>query len=178
MIPVPGFEEIATDPEFHNIFAAIGIIIASVSFFYPTYFRRKSVLARGLAETIRVIESREARTARTKLLVKYSKNSEFPKEELEHSADRVRNDLLLIQNMFDEKALSHKTFQSLFAVKIVSTIKAYEQFMKEFYPSLPIEPQIKKLYKNSYRWYMTHTKQKISGKMSGNIEDLWDKLGL
>ena len=175
---IPGIEEITTDPQYHNLFAAIGIIVASVSFFYPTYFRRKSAMARGLAETIRILEGKESRTARTKLLLKYSQNSEIPKEDLEKSAERVRNDLLLIQNMFYEKALSHKTFQSLYAVKIVSIVKAYEHFMKEFYPSLPIEQPIRKLYKNSYRWYMTHTKQKISGKMSGNVEDLWDKLGL
>ena len=175
---VPGFDEIASSSEFGFLFVVASAMIASFTFFYPTYFRRKSTLGRGLSETIRILESNDSHKARLVFYSKYKKNEPVEKDELEKSAERIRDDLLLIQNMFDEKALPHKVFQRMYSRKLVRVISSYAEFMKEFYPSIEVEPEIKKLYKNSYKWANLHSKDKISKEFEGGLEDLWDKVGL
>jgi len=173
-----GFDEIASNPEYGLLFVAIAVMVSSFTFLYPIYIQRKSALARGLSETIRILESNESHKARLVFYSKYEQNENINEDELEKSAEKIRNDLLLIQNMFDEKALPHKVFQIMYAKKLVKIINSYVQFMKEFYPSFEIEPEIRKLYKNSYKWHKLHSKDKFSKEFEGGLEDLWDKVGL
>ena len=175
---VPGFDEVASNPEYGLLFIAIAVMVSSFTFFYPTYFRRKSALARGLSETIRILETNESHKARLMFYSKYEKNENIDEEKLKKNVEKIRNDLLLIQNMFDEKALPHKVFQNMYAKKLLKIITFYVQYMKEFYPSLEIESEIKKLYKNSYKWNKLNSKDTFSNEFEGEWEDLWDKLGL
>lgn len=169
--------ELTGNTDLQVLLGAFAIIATTVTFFAPTYFRRKSALARGLSETIRILESNDSRNARLALYYKYQKNKEIQEEELKNSAERVRNDLLMVQTMFREKALPSKVFESLYSIKIVRTIENYFEFMKEFHPELEIEFPIRKLFKKSYRWYKRESKDKVSQHFEGRAEDLWDRIG-
>ena len=92
--------ELTTDPELHNLITGIAIIATAISFFAPTYFSRKSALMRGLTETIRIVESNDSHQARRLLYLKYQKNKPIGEEELKNSAEKVRNDILIIHTMF------------------------------------------------------------------------------
>ena len=171
-------EELTTNTDLQILLGGLAIIATTLTFFAPTYFRRKSALAGGLSETIRILESNEARNARLALYFKYQKNKDVEEEELINSAEKVRDDLLMVQTMFMEKALSSKVFESLYSIKMVRTIENYSKFMKEFSPELEVEMPIRKLFKKSYRWYKRESKDKVSKEFEGRIEDLWDRIGL
>ena len=170
--------EFASDPQLHALITGIAIIATAFTFFAPTYYRRKSALARGLSETIRILETNESHNARHVLYLKYQKNKDVQEDVLKKSAEKVRNDLLMIQTMFIEKALASKVFESLYSIKMVRTIENYFEFMNEFHPELEVELPIKKLFKKSYRWYKRESKVQVSKEFEGKVEDMWDRLGL
>ncbi len=167
--------EVATNPEIHTLITAIAIIGTTLTFFAPTYFQRKSALARGLTETIRILESNKSHNARKMLYLKYQKNKEVNEEELKNSAEQVRNDLLMVQTMHREKAIASKAFHKLYSRKIFRTIENYFKFMEEFYPSHEVELPIKKLFKNAYRWHKRENKN--SREFDAHLEDMWDRMG-
>lgn len=167
--------DVATNPEFHTLITAIAIIGTALTFLAPIYYKRKSALARGLSETIRILESNKSHNARKMLYLKYQKNKEIDEEELKDSAEQVRNDLLMVQTMQREKAIASKAFHKLYSRKIFRTIENYFKFMEEFYPSHEVELPIKKLFQNSYRWHKRE--HKTSRELDAHLEDMWDKIG-
>jgi len=175
---IPGIDEIAESSEYGFVFVIIAAIVSSFTLFYPIYFRRKRDLVRGLSETIRILESNESHKARMMFYSKYEKNEKVSKEELEKSAEKIRSDLLLIKNMLNEKAVPHKILKSMYAEEFVKIINYYIEFMDEFHPDIKVEPKITKLYKNSYRWNKINSKNKVSKIIEGEVENMWDKMGL
>ena len=170
--------EFTGNTELHILITAIALIATTITFFAPTYYRTKSSLARGLSETIRILESNDSHHARRILYLKYQKNKQIDEEELKNSAEKVRNDLLMVETMFEEKALASKVFHSIYTIKIFRTIENYFKFMEEFYPSLQVELPIRKLFKKSYRWYKRESAHLATRKIDSKIEDLWDRIGL
>ena len=135
-------------------------------------------MVKGLSETIRIFENNESHKARMVFYSKYEKNEKVSKEELEKSAEKVRSDLIFIKNMLIEKAVPHKILKSMYAEELVKIINYYVQFMKEFHPSIEVDPKIRKLYKNIYRWHKINSENKVSKIFEDEVENIWDKLGL
>ena len=178
-IPFLGIDssEVTGNSELHILITAIAIIGTTITFFAPTYYRTKSSLARGLSETIRILESNDSHRARRMLYLKYQKNKQIEEEELKNSAEKVRNDLLMIQTMLVEKALAPKVFHSIYSMKIFRTIENYIKFMEEFHPSFQVELPIRKLFKKAYRWHKRDSADKATRKIDSRVEDLWDRIG-
>ena len=172
---VPTIEQIFVSTEWEFLFAGIAMIVSAFSFFYPTYFRRKTSAAKGMVEVIRILESNSSRNARRMLRANYEEKTNLEKNELEKHAIDVKADFLLVQNMIDEKVLSRPVFQRIYSEVMVKTINSYESFLKEFHPSQEMDKQIVKLYKNSYKWYKMNSK--VSQSMEQKYEDIMDKIG-
>ena len=135
-------------------------------------------MGRGLTEAIRILEADDSWRARRILILKYEKKLEPSEIELKKSAEKVRNDLIMIQSWLEEKSAPKMVFQNLYSGVIVTMIEAYTMYMEEFYPSIQIEAPIKKLYKGSLRWFKYQSKDAATRRFRDDVANIWDKLGL
>jgi len=168
---------LAEDPSMQFVGMAIAMGLTAFAFFYPTYYSRRQNMGRGLNEAIRILETNHSWRARRILILKYEKKLEPNEKELKQSAEKVRNDLIMIQSWIEEKGVPRVVLQDLYSGVFVKMIEAYVKFMEEFYPTAQIERPIRKLYKSSYRWYKRH--QDVVSKHFEEVSvNIWDKLGL
>jgi len=168
---------LATEPSMQFVGIAIAIGLTTFSFFYPTFYSRRQNMGRGLSEAIRILESDDSWRARRILVLKYQKKLEPKENDLKQSAEKVRNDLIMIQSWIEEKGVPRAVLQQLYSGVFSKMIESYVQFMDEFYPTAQIERPIKKLYKSSSRW--RKLKSNVASKQFENISaNLWDKLGI
>ena len=166
------------DPAFQFVGMAIAMGVTAFAFFYPTYFSRKQNMGRGLSEAIRILEADDSWRARRTLVLKYEKKLEPNEKDLKQSAEKVRNDLIMIQSWIEEKGVPKMVLQNLYSGVFLKMIEAYVKFMEEFYPTAQIERPIRKLYKSSSRWYNLHSKD-VATKTLGEVTvNVWDKLGI
>jgi len=165
-----------TDPEWQFVGMAVAMGLTAFAFFYPTYFSRRQNMGRGLSEAIRILETDDSWRARRILILKYHGKLVPNEKHLKKSAEKVRNDLLMIQSWIEEKGVPTKVLQELYSGIFVKMIEVYVKFMKEFYPTAQIERPIRKLFKSSYRYHKHHSK--TTRVMEDVALNLWDKLGL
>ena len=165
------------DPAFKFVGMAIAMGVTAFAFFYPTYFSRKQNMGRGLSEAIRILEADDSWRARRILILKYEKKLEPNEKDLEKSAEKVRNDLIMIQSWIEEKGVPRLILQNLYSGVFVKIIEAYVKFMEEFYPTAKIEHPIRKLYKSSYKWHKLQSKDVASKRFEHVMVNLWDKFG-
>jgi len=168
---------IIEDPAFEFVGIAIAVGVSAFAFFYPTYFSRKQNMGRGLSEAIRILEADDSWRARRILILKYEKKLEPNEKDLEKSAEKVRNDLIMIQSWIEEKGVPRLILQNLYSGVFLKMIEAYVKFMGEFYPTAQIEYPIRKLYKSSYRWHKHQSKGVVSKEFENVAANLWDKFG-
>ncbi len=169
---------LAADPAFESIAIALAIGLTSFSFFYPTFFSRRQNMGRGLNEAIRILEADDSWRARRILILKYEKKLEPNEKDLKQSAEKVRNDLIMIQSWIEEKGVPKMVLLNLYSGIFVKMIEVYAKFMEEFYPTAQIERPIRKLYKSSYRWYKRHSKGVVTKHFEDVTANVWDKLGI
>jgi len=169
---------LATEPSTQFVGVAVAIGLTTFSFFYPTYYSRIQNMGRGLNEVIRILETHDSWSARRILVFKYEKRLEPKENDLKQSAEKVRNDLIMIQSWIEEKAVAKTVLLNLYSGVFLKMIESYVQFMEEFYPTAQIERPIKKLYKSSYRRHKHQSKDVVSKQFENVAEGLWDKLGI
>jgi len=166
------------DPAYQFVGMAVAMGVTAFAFFYPTYFSRKQNMGRGLSEVIRILEADDSWRARRTLVLKYEKKLEPNEKDLKQSAEKVRNDLIMIQSWIEEKGVPKMVLQNLYSGVFLKMIEAYVKFMEEFYPTAQIERPIRKLYKSSYRWHKHHSQDVVSKHFEDVTANIWDKLGL
>ena len=177
MAGIPGLQEFFDGHNLHFLFILIASSVSAFSFFYPTYYQKRSSMANALRDLITILESNESRHARAALVAKY--DDEFEEDEdadLDKSANRIRGDLLLIQSMIDEKSIPRNVFQNLYSERMVRIILCYRSYMHEHHPDLEPEKPIKKLYKNSYRWKKFESRGKLTKQFESLHLELEDKI--
>ncbi len=167
---------VSDDPSLQFVGMAIAMGLTAFAFFYPTYYSRKQNMGRGLSEAIRILETNDSWRARRILYLKYDGKLVPNEKNLKKSAEKVRNDLLMIQSWIEEKGLPTKVLQELYSGIFVKMIEVYVKFMEEFHPTAQIERPIRKLFKSSYRYHKHHSK--TTRVMEDVALNLWDKLGL
>ncbi len=167
---------VSDDPSLQFVGMAIAMGLTAFAFFYPTYFSRRQNMGRGLSEAIRILETDDSWRARRILILKYDEKLVPNEKNLKNSAEKVRNDLLMIQSWIEEKGLPTKVLQELYSGIFVKMIEVYVKFMEEFYPTAQIERPIRKLFKSSYRYHKHQSK--TTRVMEDAALNLWDKLGL
>jgi len=168
----------ATDPATQFVGMAIAMGVTAFAFFYPTFASRRQNMGRGLNEAIRILEADDSWRARRILILKYEKKLEPNEKDLKKSAEKVRNDLIMIQSWVEEKGVPVVVLGKLYSGVFVKMIEAYVKFMDEFYPTAQIERPIKKLYKHAYRYYKHLSKNVVSKGFEDTAYNLWDKLGI
>ena len=168
----------AAEPSLYFVVIAISTGITAFAFFYPTYFSRRQNMGRGLSEAIRILEADDSWRARRILVLKYEKKFETNEMELKKSVEKVRNDLIMIQSLIEEKGVPTMILQELYSGVFVKMIEAYVKYMEEFHPTAQIERPIRKLFKSSYKWYKNQSKDVVSKGFENFSVSLWDKLGL
>ena len=166
-----------TDPEWQFVGMAIAMGLTAFAFFYPTYFSRRQNMGRGLSEAIRILEADDSWRARRILILKYEKKLEPNEKDLKKSAEKVRNDLIMIQSWIEEKGVPKMVLQNLYSGVFLKMIEAYVKFMEEFYPTAQIEFPIRKLYKSSYKWRKHQSKGVVSKEFEDVAVRLYDKFG-
>jgi len=166
------------DPSMQFVGVAISLGLTAFAFFYPTYFSRRQNMGRGLNEAIRILETNDSWRARRILILKYEKKLEPNEKDLKQSAEKVRNDLIMIQSWIEEKGVPILVLQNLYSGVFVKMIESYAKFMEEFYPTAQIERHIRKLYKRSHRWHKQHSKDVVSKTLEDLSANVWDKLGI
>ena len=167
---------VSDDPSLKFIGMAIAMGLTAFAFFYPTYYSRRQNMGRGLSEAIRILETDDSWRARRILILKYDGKLVPNEKNLKNSAEKVRNDLLMIQSWIEEKGLPMQVLLELYSGIFVKMIEVYVKFMEEFYLTAQIERPIRKLFKSSYRYHKPQSKTtKVMGDTALN---LWDKLGL
>jgi hypothetical protein len=169
---------IAEDPATQIIGIAFAIGVSTFSFFYPTFYSRKQNMGRGLSEIIRILEADDSWRARRILTLKYEKKLEPKEKDLKQSADKVRNDLIMIQSWIEEKAVPTMILQNLYSGVFVKMIEAYVKYMEEFHPTAQIERPIRKLYKHSSKWSNLESKDVVTKQFEKIVVNVYDKLGL
>jgi len=169
---------IVEDPSTQIIGIAIAIGVTAFTFFYPTFYSRKQNMGRGLSEVIRILEADDSWRARRILVLKYEKKLEPKEKDLKQSAEKVRNDLIMIQSWVEEKGVPRLVLLNLYSGVFLKMIEAYVKLMEEFYPTAQIERPIRKLYKNSYSWYKHQSKDVVSKEFESVAWNLWDKFGM
>lgn len=165
------------DPAFKFVGMAIAMGVTAFAFFYPTYFSRKQNMGRGLSEAIRILEADDSWRARRILVLKYKKKFEPNEKDLKKSVEKVRNDLIMIQSLIEEKGVPRLILQNLYSGVFLKMIEVYVKFMEEFYPTAQIELPIRKLYKSSYRMHKHQSKGVASKDFEDVAMNLWDKFG-
>jgi len=135
-------------------------------------------MGRGLNEAIRILEANDSWKARRTLVLKYEKKLEPNEKDLKQSAEKVRNDLIMIQSWIEEKGVPRMVLQNLYSGVFLKMIEVYVKFMEEFYPTAQIERPIRKLYKSSYRWHKHHSKGVVTKHFEDVSVNIWDKLGI
>jgi hypothetical protein len=165
------------DPSFQFVGMAIAMGLTAFAFFYPTYFSRKQNMGRGLSEVIRILEADDSWRARRTLILKYEKKLETNEKDLKQSAEKVRNDLIMIQSWIEEKGVPRLVLQNLYSGVFLKMIEVYVKFMEEFYPTAQIEHPIRKLYKSSYKWRKHQSKGAVSKEFESVTVGLYDKFG-
>jgi hypothetical protein len=173
--PLEAFDQ---DPEIHTILIGIAIMFSSFHFFYPVFYSRKQNLARGLFEAIRIMETNGSRLARQNLFAKYEKNLKINETDLKKSGEKVRSNLLMLQNWMQQKGIPRKTILDFYSYRLYRSITCYLKFLEEFYPNHEIEPQIKQLYKNCHRRYKHKSSNVLVRNSERAIEGLLDKFGM
>jgi len=168
---------IVEDPAFQFVGMAIAMGLTAFAFFYPTYFSRRQNMGRGLSEVIRIFEADDSWRARRILVLNYEKKLETNEKDLKQSAEKVRNDLIMIQSWIEEKGVPRLILQNLYSGVFLKMIEVYVKFMEEFYPTAQIELPIRKLYKSSYRWHKHQSKDVVSKEFEDVAVRLWDKFG-
>ena len=168
---------LVADPHMHFVGIGIAMGVTTFSFFYPTYFSRRQNMGRGLSEVIRILEADDSWRARRTLVLKYEKKLEPNEKDLKQSAEKVRNDLIMIQSWIEEKAVSRVVLQNLYSGVFLKMMEVYVKFMEEFYPTAQIERPIRKLYKSSYKWHKHQSKDVVSKEFEDVIANLRDKFG-
>ncbi len=166
------------DPSYQFVGMAIAMGVTAFAFFYPTYFSRRQNMGRGLSEAIRILEADDSWRARRILVLNYEKKFETNEMELKKSVEKVRNDLIMIQSLIEEKGVPTMILQELYSGVFVKMIEAYVKYMEEFHPTAQIERPIRKLYKSSYKWHKHHSQDVVSKHFEEVTADIWDKLGL
>jgi len=166
------------EPSTQFVGVAIAIALTAFTFFYPTYYSRRQNMGRGLNEAIRILEANDSWRARRILVLKYEKKLEPNEKDLKQSAEKVRNDLIMIQSWIEEKGVPTLVLQNLYSGVFLKMIVIYVKFMEEFYPTAQIERPIRKLYKSSYRWHKHHSQDVVSKQFEEVAANLWDKLGI
>jgi len=166
------------DPAFQFVGMAIAMGLTAFAFFYPTYFSRRQNMGRGLSEVIRILEADDSWRARRILVLKYEKKLEPNEKDLKQSAEKVRNDLIMIQSWIEEKGVPRLILQNLYSGVFLKMIEVYVKFMEEFYPTAQIEHPIRKLYKSSYKWRKHQSKGVVSKEFQDVTVRLYDKFGL
>ena len=169
---------VAEDPATQIIGIAFAIGVSTFSFFYPTFYSRKQNMGRGLSEIIRILEADDSWRARRILTLKYEKKLEPKEKDLKQSADKVRNDLIMIQSWKEEKAVPTMILQNLYSGIFVKILEAYVKFMEEFYPTAQIESPIRKLYKSFHSWHKRQSKGVASKEIEDVTANIWDKFGI
>jgi len=167
---------VSDDPSLQFVGMAIAMGLTAFAFFYPTYFSRRQNMGRGLSEAIRILETDDSWRARRILILKYDGKLVPNEKHLKKSAEKVRNDLLMIQSWIEEKGVPTKVLQELYSGIFVKMVEVYVKFMEEFYPTAQIERPIRKLFKSSYRYHKHQSK--TTRVMEDAALNLWDKLGL
>jgi len=167
----------AAEPSLYFVVIALSTGITAFAFFYPTYFSRRQNMGRGLSEAIRILEADDSWRARRVLILKYEKKLEPNEMELKKSVEKVRNDLIMIQSLIEEKGVPRMVLQELYSGVFVKMIEAYVKYMEEFHPTAQIERPIRKLYKTSNIWYKSQTKDVVSKRFVHDVANVWDKLG-
>lgn len=165
------------DPAFQFIGMAIAMGLTAFAFFYPTYFSRRQNMGRGLSEVIRILEADNSWRARRTLILKYEKKLETNEKDLKQSAEKVRNDLIMIQSWVEEKGVPKLVLQNLYSGVFLKMIEVYVKFMEEFYPTAQIEHPIRKLYKSSYKWRKYQSKGGVTKEFQDITVRLNDKFG-
>ena len=165
------------DPSFQFVGMAIAMGVTAFAFFYPTYFSRKQNMGRGLSEAIRILEADDSWRARRTLVLKYEKKLEPNEKGLNQSVEKVRNDLIMIQSLIEEKGVPRLILQNLYSGVFLKMIEVYVKFMEEFYPTAQIEHPIRKLYKSSYKWRKYQSKGVVSKEFEDVTVRLYDKFG-
>jgi len=166
------------DPAFQFVGMAIAMGVTAFAFFYPTYFSRRQNMGRGLSEAIRILEANDSWRARRTLVLKYEKKLEPNEKDLKQSAEKVRNDLIMIQSWIEEKGVPRLILQNLYSGVFLKMIEVYVKFMEEFYPTAQIEHPIRKLYKSSYKWHKYQSKGVVSKEFQDVAVRLYDKFGM
>jgi hypothetical protein len=166
------------DPAFKFVGMAIAMGVTAFAFFYPTYFSRKQNMGRGLSEVIRILEADDSWRARRILVLKYEKKLEPNEKDLKKSVEKVRNDLIMIQSLIEEKGVPKMVLQNLYSGVFLKMTEAYVKFMEEFHPTAQIEHPIRKLYKSSYKWRKYQSKGVVSKEFEDVTVRLYDKFGL
>ena len=167
----------ATDPATQFVGMAIAMGVTAFAFFYPTFASRRQNMGRGLNEAIRILEADDSWRARRILILKYEKKLEPNEKDLKKSAEKVRNDLIMIQSWIEEKGVPKMVLQNLYSGVFLKMIEAYVKFMEEFYPTAQIEFPIRKLYKSSYKWRKHQSKGVVSKEFEDVAVRLYDKFG-
>ncbi len=167
-----------TDPEWQFVGMAIAMGLTAFAFFYPTYYSRRQNMGRGLSEAIRILEADHSWRARRILILKYDGKLVPNEKHLKKSAEKVRNDLIMVESWVEEKAVPMKVLGDLYSGVFVKMIVAYVKYMEEFHPTAQIERPIRKLFKSSDRWYKHQSKDVVSKGFVNISVNLWDKLGL
>jgi len=166
--------DLTEDPAWKFIGMGIAMGITAFAFFYPTYYSRRQNMGRGLSEAIRILEADHSWRARRILILKYDGKLVPNEKHLKESAEKVRDDLIMIQGWIEEKGVPMKVLEDLYSGVFVKMIEAYVKYMEEFYPTAQIERPIRKLFKHSYRWYKHHSKNVVSKQFDNIAVNLWD----
>jgi len=135
-------------------------------------------MGRGLSEAIRILEADDSWRARRILVLKYEKKLETNEMELKKSVEKVRNDLIMIQSLIEEKGVPTMILQELYSGVFVKMIEAYVKYMEEFHTTAQIERPIRKLFKSSSRWHKRESQNVVSKRFVRDTANVWDKLGL
>jgi len=106
---------LATEPSMQFVGMAVAIGVTTFSFFYPTYYSRIQNMGRGLSEAIRILETYDSWSARRILVLKYEKKLEPKENDLKLSAEKVRNDLIMIQSWIEEKGVAKTVLLNLYS---------------------------------------------------------------
>jgi len=170
--------ELTTDPAWQIIGMAIAMGVTAFAFFYPTYYSRRQNMGRGLNEAIRILEADDSWRARRTLILKYEKKLEPNEKDLKQSAEKVRNDLIMIQSWIEEKGVPRMVLQELYSGVFVKMIEAYVKYMEEFHPTIQIERPIRKLYKSSSKWLKLESTDVVTKRFEKIGVNMYDKLGI
>ncbi len=170
--------ELTTDPAWQFIGMAIAMGVTAFAFFYPTYYSRRQNMGRGLNEAIRILEADDSWRARRTLILKYEKKLEPNEKDLKKSAEKVRNDLIMIQSWIEEKGVPRVVLQELYSGVFVKMIEGYVKYMEEFYSTAQIERPIRKLYKSSSKWFKHQSSDVVRKRFENISVNIYDKLGI